>query len=115
MLKCRTYLGKVQHKDQIYPCLHAGIVDHALWDAVRAKLADNVQGQRRRAEGATASLLAGKIFDEAGEKLIAAHAVKPGRGGGQRRYRYHVSNALHHDASGEGMRIPAREIEMLVA
>ena len=115
MLKCRTYLGEVQHKDQIYPGLHVGIVDRGLWDAVQARLADNVQGRRRSAEGATASLLAGKIVDEAGEKLIAAHAVKPGRGGGQRRYRYYVSNALHHEAGGEGMRVPAREIEMLVA
>ncbi|HUD91656.1 recombinase family protein, partial [Sphingobium sp.] len=93
MLKCRTYLGEVQHKDQVYPGLHAGIVDRALWDAAQARLADNVQGRRRRAEGATVSLLTGRIVDEAGEKLIAAHAVKPGRGGGQRRYRYYVSNA----------------------
>lgn len=115
MLKCRTYLGEVQHKDQVYPGLHSGIVDREVWNAAHARLADNVQGQRRSKGSATSSLLAGKIVDEAGDTLIAAHAVKPARGGGQQRYRYYVSNRLHHDAGGEGVRIPAREIETLVA
>lgn len=114
LLKCRTYLGEVQHKDQVYPGLHSGIVTRALWDAVQARLADNVQGQHRRKDASTSSLLAGKIVDDAGKPLIAAHAVKPGRGGGQLRYRYYVSHALHHGTDGEGMRLPAREIEMLV-
>ena len=59
------------------------------------------------------SILAGRIVDAAGEPLIASHARKD-----ERRYRYYVSKALHHEGRGavkDAMRIPAAEIEQVVA
>jgi len=109
MLKCRTYLGEIAHKEQIYPGLHDGIVDRELWDAVQAKLAAHVQGSRSGARAASPSLLAGKVVDEAGEPLVSTHATK-----GRVRYRYYVSQALHHGQSDTGLRVPAREIETAV-
>lgn len=47
--------------------------------------------------------LTGKIFDAAGEPLLATHTSKPGKG----RYRYYVSKALHHRTGESGVRIPA--------
>jgi site-specific DNA recombinase len=109
MLKCRTYLGEIAHKNQVYPGLHDGIVDRELWDAVQAKLAAHVQGSRSGSRAANPSLLAGKVCDDAGELLVSVHATK-----GKARYRYYVSRALHHGESLSGLRVPAREIESAV-
>ncbi len=114
LLKCRTYTGEVRHKDQVYPGLHKAIISQELWDAVQARLAANVGGRRGGQGDATPSLLAGRIVDHAGAPLVAAHASKPGKGGGQRRYLYYVSSPLHHGLAKEGVRLPAREIEALV-
>jgi site-specific DNA recombinase len=110
MLKCRTYLGEIAHKDQVYPGLHDGIVDRELWDAVQARLAAHVQGSRSGARAASPSLLAGQLVDDTNEPLVAVHATK-----GKTRYRYYVSRALHHRESDTGLRVPAREIEGAVA
>jgi site-specific DNA recombinase len=109
MLKCRTYLGEVSHKGEVYPGLHSGIVDRELWDAVQARLADHVQGQRSGGRSANPSLLASRIVDEEGEPLLATHACK-----GRVRYRYYVSRALHLGESDTGLRVPAREVELAV-
>jgi site-specific DNA recombinase len=55
------------------------------------------------------------LFDEAGQPLIATHACK-----GPKRYRYYVSRHLHHKTTNApdddpGWRIPAKEIESLIA
>jgi site-specific DNA recombinase len=109
MLKCRTYLGDIAHKDQVYPGLHDAIVNRELWDAVQSTLAEHVQGSRSGARAASPSLLAGKVVDEAGEPLVSVHATK-----GKARYRYYVSRALHHGESNTGLRVPGREIETAV-
>src|SRR5262249_53680888 len=58
------------------------------------------------------SLLAGMVFDGAGDRMTPTHAVKNGM-----RYRYYVSRPLitkdQTDGSA-GLRIPAAEIEQLV-
>jgi site-specific DNA recombinase len=57
-------------------------------------------------------------FDGSGQPLLASHTTRPapsGAAGGERRYRYYVSKALHHGSSSEGLRIPAPEIEQVVA
>jgi hypothetical protein len=78
---------------------------------VQAILAANRNGDRRPAP-AESSVLAGKLFDDRGVPMVAAHACK-----GKVRYRYYVSRDLHHSGdarSAEGWRLPAREIEPLV-
>jgi site-specific DNA recombinase len=112
MLKCRIYLGEIQHREFIYPGLHPPILDRGLWDAVQAKLAENVQGQRTLRE-ASQSLLAGKLLDGDGHRLIPTHACKAKPGGeGTVRYRYYISEP--GDAGGPAFRLPAREIETVV-
>ena len=115
-----VYTGRIAHRDQLYPGNHPAIVDPDSWAYAKAKLADNRQGSRTRIRAASTSHLAGKIVDAAGEPLVATHAAKPVLSnveGGTARYRYYVSRALQHGGSPgtSGMRVPAREIETLVA
>jgi len=121
ILKNPIYVGEIKHRDTTYPAQHPPIVDRETWDAVQARLAENVQGERHGTASAASdrSLLAGLIHDEAGDPLLAAHACKPvpSRAEGARlRYRYYVSKPLHHRTgeAGEGIRIPAKEIEAAV-
>jgi DNA invertase Pin-like site-specific DNA recombinase len=117
MLRCQTYVGEVAHREQTYPGLHKPIIDRDTWDRVQAGLASNLQGKRSGTATRSPSLLAGKLVDEAGEPLIAAHTSKPAKAGGEGRvrYRYYVSQATQRgEGEGEGLRIPARELEALV-
>lgn len=109
MLKNRIYRGEIDHKGKVFPGQHPAIIDHHLWDRVQEKLAGRVRGRRPRKQAAHPSLLAGLVFDTAGQPMVATHACK-----GPRRYRYYVSRGLHHrheEIDGPGLRIPAREIE----
>jgi DNA invertase Pin-like site-specific DNA recombinase len=109
MLKCRTFLGEIDHKGMIYPGLHEGIVARELWDAVQAMLSANLQGKRSGSYALSPSLLAGLIVDGDGTPLASTHANKD-----EVRYRYYTS-ADANDATGAPLRIPAREIEAAVA
>jgi site-specific DNA recombinase len=112
MLQNRIYRGEVTHKGSAYPGEHPAIIDQALWDKVQAVLAEN---RMERATGAYAkqpSLLAGLVFDTAGERLTPTHAVKKGT-----RYRYYVSTSLvtgKGKSGAVGWRIPAGNLESLV-
>jgi hypothetical protein len=113
MLQNRIYRGEVVHKERSYPGEHAPIIDQALWDAVQVQLAGNAT--QRKAGGRTAqpSLLAGMLFDGDGDRMTPSHAVKKGT-----RYRYYVSRPLitkDRPERSAGRRIPAGEIEQLVA
>jgi site-specific DNA recombinase len=110
ILKNPIYVGDIPHKEKRYPGQHKPIIERETWDKVQAMLADHVRGQR---SGGTSrpGLLAGKIVDERGEPLIAVHACK-----GRVRYRYYVSKEGHHGGgTAPASRIPAREIETMVA
>ncbi len=107
------YAGRIAHKGEVYKGLHEAIIDAETWEAVQAKLAGNAHDQRSGARAAEPSLLAGLLHDERGNRLSPSHAVKNGV-----RYRYYVSQAVlqHRDGdAGSIVRIPAREIEELVA
>ncbi len=104
-----VYLGVIRHKGQFFDGRHEAIVDRATWDCVEAMLAANLQGEERKSRTSSPSLLAGSVFDETGEPLVASHASK-----GKVRYRYYVSRSLQHtgdEPSDTGIRIPARELE----
>lgn len=113
ILKNPVYTGKIHHRGQLYEGKHPAIVDRNLWDRVQAHFADKTPGRRRGRSVADSSVLAGKVFDEDGKPLIAAHASKRGV-----RYRYYVSRSVHHGTSetgDKGLRMPARELEAAVA
>jgi site-specific DNA recombinase len=109
LLKNPIYVGDIPHKDKIFAGNHPPLIVRERWDKVQRRLAAQVKGTRGK-RAPVSSPLAGKLFDEHGEPLLASHTSK-----GEQRYRYYVSKALHHASSSEGMRLPAREIEQVVA
>ena len=120
MLSNPTYIGKIRHKEQIHAGLHDAIVDADLWDAVQDRLASNTSGAQQGPSEPSKSLLAGRVFDETGEPMVASHASKhiPAKAdGGKTRYRYYVSRSLQmgHNENAGGLRIPAQQLEDLVA
>jgi DNA invertase Pin-like site-specific DNA recombinase len=120
MLRNPVYTGRIAHNGKLHPGQHPALIDMATWDAVQAQLDGHAQGTRT-ARQPNRSLLAGRIVDHNGDALLAVHANKPvpsGAEGSTVRYRYYVSRSLQSgDTSPEtgGIRVPAREIEKLVA
>jgi hypothetical protein len=113
MLQNRIYHGEIVHKDEHYPGEHEAIIEPQLWDAVQARLAANAVERRTGERAKHPSLFTGLLFDADGNRMTPTHAVKKGR-----RYRYYVSHPLITQAragSPSGLRVPAPEIEQLVA
>src|SRR6202162_5273328 len=113
MLQNRIYHGEIVHKDKHYPGEHEAIIAPQLWDAVQARLTANAVERSTGERAKHPSLLAGLLFDADGNRRTPTHAVKKGR-----RYRYYVSHPLITQAragSPGGLRLPAPEIEQLVA
>ena len=112
MLQNRIYRGEIVHRDKSYPGEHKAIVDDALWDEVERKLVANRVDRVIGAEAAQPSLLAGLIYDDAGERMTPSHANKKGT-----RYRYYVSQKLIRGSRRDaprGRRVPAGDLETLV-
>src|SRR6202035_233555 len=106
------YLGRLTHKGQAHDGLHDPIVDQETWDRVQRMLAEHAQRTAGNCQNSDA-LLAGKLFDDRGNRMSPSHAAKGGR-----RWRYYVSQAVlqgrKHEA-GSVARVPALEIEARVA
>ena len=102
------YLGRLTHKGQVHDGLHDPIVDQETWDRVQRLLAEHAQRTAGNCQNSDA-LLAGKLFDDRGNRMSPSHAAKGGR-----RWRYYVSQAVlqgrKHEA-GSVARVPALEIE----
>ncbi len=78
MLSNPIYVGRLRHKDQIHDGLHAAIVDQEVWDRVQHQLAARTRPRavpRRNAE----FFLAGKLYDDRGNRMGPSHTVKGGR------------------------------------
>src|SRR6266851_1340045 len=107
------YIGEIEHKGVRYPGQHSPLVDAATWDAVQAQLAANHHENRTRTNAKSKSLLAGLIYDDAGNRLVSSHATKNGK-----RYRYYVtSEGTGRSAvavSVPKLRLPAAMIDELV-
>ena len=106
------YLGRLSHKDQVHEGLHDPIVDHETWDRVQRLLAEHAQ-RRAGSRQDSDALLAGKLFDDRGNRMSPSHATKGGR-----RYRYYVSQAIlqgRQQDAGSLSRVAAMEIERRVA
>jgi site-specific DNA recombinase len=111
LLSNPIYIGRLRHKGEIHDGLHAAIVDQQTWDRVQLQLVEQTQRRadpRRNAE----SFLAGKLYDDRGNRMGPSHAAK----GGQR-WRYYVSRALltgRKSDAGSVSRVPAAQIEKQV-
>jgi site-specific DNA recombinase len=99
------YVGQIAHKGQAHEGQHKPIVPQELWDHVQQRLS-NRQGAltAKRTRQASEALLAGKLFDDRGNRMSPSWAKK-----GSKRWRYYVSQAtLQGDKSKAGsiVRVP---------
>jgi site-specific DNA recombinase len=110
-LRNRFYIGEVKYKGEIFPGEQPAILDRALFEAVQAKL-DQQRINHNKARYRSGALLAGRIFDESGNRMAPAYAVKNGV-----RYRYYISASLAQgqtDKATKLNRVPAAAIEKLI-
>src|SRR5438874_5890823 len=111
LLRNRFYIGEVVFKGEVLQGEQPAIIDRDLFDAVQAKLTEQLNNHtttRRKSE----ALLIGRIFDDRGNRMSPSHARKRGV-----KYRYYLSSAMlegRPDHSGSIRRVPAAEIEALV-
>jgi hypothetical protein len=112
LLRNRFYIGEVSFKGEVLAGEQPAIVDRSLFDAVQAKLTEQVNNHN--ASGAKSeALLIGRIFDDRGHRMSPSHVRKQ-----DIRYRYYISSALlqgRPTQAGTVRRIPAREVEGIVA
>jgi site-specific DNA recombinase len=110
-LKNRFYIGEVVYRGETHPGEHQPIIDRPTFEAVQAKLADNIRARRVRFESSPAILM-GRIFDDRGNRMTPSHSNKDGV-----RYRYYVSHVLlqrRKKDAGRVTRVPAIPLEKLV-
>jgi DNA invertase Pin-like site-specific DNA recombinase len=111
LLRNRFYIGEVAFKGEVLAGEQPAIVDRNLFDSVQAKLNEqnnNHTTTRMKSE----ALLAGRIFDDRGNRMSPSHASKRGI-----KYRYYLSSALHQGLAAQAgsiARVPAADIEELV-
>ena len=121
ILTSPLYAGRIAHKDEVFEGLHDAIITPDDWADMQTRLEANAGGRMRRQPGEDkrtpirhASPLAGKLFDETGDRLTPSHANARGK-----RLRYYVSRRLitkMGDTSPEnpGWRLPALPLEKAV-
>jgi site-specific DNA recombinase len=110
-LKNRFYIGEVVYRGEINAGEHEPIIDRSTFDAVQAKLAENVRARRVRVSHSPAILM-GRIFDDRGNRMTPSHSNKDGV-----RYRYYVSHVVlqrRKEEAGTVARVPAAELEKIV-
>jgi site-specific DNA recombinase len=111
LLKNRFYIGEVVYRGELHRGEHEPILDRDLFEAVQAKLDARAVARRVRLKGSPA-ILAGRIFDDRGNRMSPTHSNKLGL-----RYRYYVSHPILQKRKAEAgsiARVPAPEIEELV-
>jgi site-specific DNA recombinase len=111
LLRDRFYVGDVAFKGGVLRGEQAAIVDRDLFDAVQAKLNEQVK-HHKVARMKSEALLASRIFDDRGNLMSPTHARKRGI-----KYRYYLSSALlqgQAERAGSIRRVPAADIEALV-
>ncbi len=109
------YAGRIRHKGQVYEGQHEAIIDPERWDALQEQMSGGSAKARRTKHHLNPSPLAGKITDEADERLTPSHTRK-----GEKRYRYYISQKLvtgvsRADERQRTWRIPAEQLENSIA
>jgi site-specific DNA recombinase len=105
------YIGRLSHKGHVYDGQHAAIIDPETWDRVQSQLASHTQ-RRRSSPQAAEAWLAGKLYDDRGNRMSPSEASKGGR-----RWRYYVSQAIlqgRKQDAGSIPRVSAPEVERTV-
>jgi site-specific DNA recombinase len=102
---------EVMFKGEVLAGEQPAIVDRDLFDAVQAKLSEQLNNHKT-ARMKSEALLTGRIFDDRGNRMTPSHVRKRGI-----KYRYYLSCSLlqgQPERAGAVSRIPAAEIEGLV-
>jgi len=114
LLSNPIYVGRIAHKGQVHEGQHPPIVDQDLWDRVQQSLRNHLGTARvKRTRQSSEALLAGKLFDDRGNRMSPTWARK-----GSKRWRYYVSQAAlqgEKSKAGSIVRVPAAEVEALVS
>src|SRR3979411_2716219 len=112
LLRNRFYVVEVTFKGETLTGEQPVIVDRELFNAVQAKLNEQVPNHKLSRTKSEALLL-GRIYDDRGHRMTPSHVRKRGI-----KYRYYISSALLQSRAkqaGTVSRIPADEIEVLIA
>ncbi|HRQ02071.1 MAG TPA: recombinase family protein [Ottowia sp.] len=112
LLRSRTYLGELRHKEQWYPGEHPAILDQQIWDQTQAILATNERVRANNTRAKVPHLLKGIVFGSDGRAMTPLHTTKKNG----RRYRYYKPQRdckEHAGASGLPT-LPAAELESAV-
>ncbi len=108
-----VYAGRIRHKGNVYDGKHPAIINPEVWDNVQEMLETGAVKARGTKQAASRSPLAGKVFDETGDRLTPSHSRKNGK-----RLRYYISRRLVTDRSQEhpdAWRLPAEQLEKLAS
>jgi site-specific DNA recombinase len=108
LLRNRFYVGEVAFKGDILPGEQPAIIDRPLFEAVQSKLSQQ-KAHHVRTRLKSEALLAGRLFDDRGNRMSPTHAKKRGI-----KYRYYVSSPLFQgqaNDAGSIHRVSATEIE----
>jgi site-specific DNA recombinase len=111
LLQNRFYIGEVVYRGKVHRGQHEPILEEARFEAVQAKLAAGAAARSLRLRGSPA-ILAGRIFDDRGNRMTPTHTNKKGA-----RYRYYVSHAVlqkRENEAGSVSRISAPDVEHAV-
>jgi site-specific DNA recombinase len=111
LLRNRYYIGEVAYRGAIHPGAQEPILDRALFDAVQETLSDGATARQLKVR-VSPSILAGRIFDDRGNRMTPTHTNKRGA-----RYRYYISHAVlqkRHTEAGSVARVSAPDIEAAV-
>ena len=112
LLGNRVYLGEINHRDKSYPGEHEPIISAELFSDLQEVRRSNGNSKTRGYERSGA-LLAGLIYDDAGNRMTPVHANKGGI-----RYRYYQSWVLAQGQkakAGSVFRVSAGEVEQVIA
>jgi len=93
LLRNRFYVGEVIFKGEVLAGEQPAILERGLFDAVQAKLNEQVSNHKA-ARVKSEALLVGRIFDDRGNRMTPSHARKNGI-----KYRYYLSSALLQGAA----------------
>jgi site-specific DNA recombinase len=111
LLQNRFYIGEVVYRGKVHSGQHEPIVDVTLFEGVQAKLAAGAAARSLRLRCSPA-ILAGRIFDDRGNRMTPTHTNKKGA-----RYRYYVSHAIlqkRENEAGSVSRVSAPDVERAV-
>lgn len=112
ILSNRSYIGKIEHKGNIYEGLHNSIISDEIFERVQTLLIQNSLIRKNGTNADSGSLLKGKLFDDKNNYMSPSHSNKKGR-----RYRYYVSQALIQNKLenlASVTKISANEIEKFI-